>query len=245
MIVTNSTAPRWIRELARFIRLKNLVLLHGNVLDLVSYAVRRPDSGDVYWTESDIAGFLKRFLVGLGYEVVGIVDPIDGLAFADDQMEPLYREISSRKNTHSDAASTQRDPANWQGPVSRVQRARAAGTGEGSGLESVLQDVRRALRNREKASAFVFPLASRLVTSPNTFSRQERNMFTLMLKASLEAKEVIRDGERWRNVLILACDKSNDLPPFLYVGNPRARPIGVDKPSDADRTRFLKRDNSI
>lgn len=39
MIVIDQETPRWIRELERFIHVKSLLLVHGNILDLVSFPV--------------------------------------------------------------------------------------------------------------------------------------------------------------------------------------------------------------
>lgn len=43
------------------------------------------------------------------------------------------------------------------------------------------------------------------------------------------------------NILIVVCDKLNDLPAFLYLNNPRARSIHVDLPDRQDRLRFVRR----
>ena len=52
-------------------------------------------------------------------------------------------------------------------------------------------------------------------------SRQEQALFTRILSASIQAREVNRGPRRWNNVMILVCDKINDLPAFLYLDNPR------------------------
>jgi len=223
-IVFDERAPRWIRELTRFAPLHSLVLLHGNVLDLASYPVET--EGDTYWTESDIAGFLRRFLTGRGYDVVGVLDPVDGLALATDEMRQRYQALCGSGLPQE----TRSPPRNPQNP----------GRSVASGLEAEVDNIRRALRSREAANAFVIVHASRLVTSPNMPSRQETDLMLRLLKAAQEATEVVHEDGPLRNLLVLVCDKLNDLPAYLYVGNPRARAIHVDRPDATDRTRFLR-----
>ena len=65
MILIDDASPRWIRELGRFIHLKSLLLVHGNVLDMVSYQVQN-DAQRAYWTEGNLGNFFQRLLLGLG-----------------------------------------------------------------------------------------------------------------------------------------------------------------------------------
>jgi hypothetical protein len=225
MILVGAETPRWIRELDRFVHLKSLLLVHGNVLDLVSYPVQAPESERVYWTESGLRDFFQRYLKGLGYGLVGAFDPVDGLQFADSAMEPLFdRLCRSDRVSPGSAAGTRRSP-----PAGSLVE-----------VEPVVQRIAGALANRKLPSAFVLHFASRLLSAPDRLSRQEQALFTRILKASLDSREVLREGGRWNNVLILVCDKINDLPAFLYLNNPRCRSIQVDRPSAADRVRFLR-----
>ncbi|CAK0776694.1 hypothetical protein CCP3SC1_860001 [Gammaproteobacteria bacterium] len=98
----------------------------------------------------------------------------------------------------------------------------------------------RSLTNRDIPCVFVLHLASRLAVAPDRLSRAEQTLFTRLLKASLEAREVVRGKRRWNNTLILVCERPNDLPAFLYVDNPRARTIRLESPNSADRARFLR-----
>jgi MoxR-like ATPase len=219
VILIGPETPRWIRELDRFIHLKGLLLVHGNVLDLVSYPVQVPESGRVYWTESGLSDFFQRYLTGLGYAIVGAFDPVDGLRLADPAMEPRMEQACKGADTGG---------------------ARRPSSGGLADPEPAVQRMAAALANREQPAAFVLHFASRLLSAPDRLSRPEQALFTRILKASLDSREVLREGARWSNVLILVCDKINDLPAFLYLNNPRCRSIQVDRPSAADRQRFLR-----
>ena len=221
-IVMDERAPRWIRELARFVPLHSLVLVHGNVLDHVSYPVAA-DTGE-YWTESDLGGFLRRFFKDLGYDVVGVLDPVDGLTFEAEQT-----------GQQVEASDINRSPGKNRFEP-RQQKKRSAS----SSLVAAIEDIRRALRSRETACAFVIVHASRLVCSPNHLSREETEIIVRLLKATQDSAEVNREDGQFRNLLMVVCDKLNDLPAWLYVGNPRARAIHVPRPDASDRMRFFK-----
>ncbi|MEW5725989.1 MAG: hypothetical protein AB1896_22970, partial [Thermodesulfobacteriota bacterium] len=219
MILVDDESPRWLRELNRFLPLKSLLFVEGNVMDLVSFPVRREGSAEVYWTDDYLSGFLLRYLTSAGYKVVGFLDPVDGLSFPDADMEARYNELSrgaSRESglTVAPDGPTPPPPSKTPGPPPPAGGARTMDLG------AVLDGLRAAVANTQVPAAFVFNLASRLITSPGNVSPAERTLFTKVLKASLESADVFApDGRLFKNVLLLVCDKLNDLPPFLYVNN--------------------------
>ncbi len=231
MIIVNDETPRWVRELERFIYVKSLILVHGNILDLVSFPVARGDGKGHYWTENDLSNFFQRFLTGLGYEVVANFDPVEGLRFATAEMISRYVDLTGNK-VPDPKASSGSDVANRGGQRRSNDVLVDA--------NPIMEGVTRAVNNREIPCAFVFHLSSRLLDSPDHLSGRERALFTRLLKASLEAKEVLRDEQRWSNVIILVCDKINDLPVFLYLNNPRARSIHLEYPNQQERIRFFR-----
>ena len=224
MILIDDASPRWIRELGRFIHLKSLLLVHGNVLDLVSYQVRT-DGRPPYWTEGNLGNFFRRLLSGMGYEVVGQFDPVDGLTFATDDMQKRFAQLAGGQG---EARGSRSAPSRGQSSTGLVDPL------------PVVRDLAGALTNREIPCAFVFDFASRLTASPDRLSRQEQGLFTHILKASLESREVVSDKGRWNNVLIMVCEKINDLPAFLYLNNPRSRSIFLNQPGVSERSRFIR-----
>ncbi|MEW6265608.1 MAG: AAA family ATPase [Thermodesulfobacteriota bacterium] len=257
MIVVNEESPRWLKEIDRFLPLKSLLFIHGNVLDLVSFPVRRPETNEAYWTDDDLPNFFRRYLTGLGYKLVGFIDSVDGLYFPESEMERLYRDLAASRGTKPRTAAPAPSPSGNRtasapggagsaaGPVpsetqpGAVQPPARAG---GIDLNQIMPDLRAVVRNTDTPCAFVFNLASRLVATPGHFSREESGLLARILKASLECADVFApQGGQFKNCLILLCDKLNDLPPFLYVSNPRAKSIFIDKPDTLDRSRFLNR----
>lgn len=239
MIDLGAECPAWIREFSRFLPLKKLLFVYGNILDIISYPVRpRGGPSEPYWSENDLPGFFERCLLGRDYEIVAFFDPVDGLTFSNIMMEKAFNKIRSGKTPDSASGLPAPAPAP-PAPAGSLQTVRP-GKGDNN-LNRVLDDIIPVLMNKTTSCAFVFNLASRLVTSPTHLSKEEREIFTKFLKASLKAGETIQDGVMRNNVIILICDKLNDLPSFLYINNPRARSIIVPRPDTLDRTRFIQR----
>ena len=152
MIVIDQDTPRWIRELERFIHVKSLLLVHGNVLDLVSFPVARSDGDGVYWTEGELSAFFNRFLTGLGYEIVGSFDPVSGLCFADNDMSGRYQALTGGRVADAE----------------KPARPGRTGGSDDNGLidgNTVMAGVNAAVENRETPCAFVFHFSSRLLDS--------------------------------------------------------------------------------
>ena len=219
MIITDESAPRWLQEFSRFVRVKPLLFLHGNIHDLISYPIQQKESETTGWASSTLPVFISRFLGELGYEIVGDCDPVRELTFETPEMKELFKKIE-------DAA-----PKSSTSGMSRASTI--------SPWISSLDGIAAALAGNEVPSAFIIQHASRLLTSPNVLDEAQRILFTRILKASLGSRDV-GPNRKWKNLLIFICDKLNDVPPFLYLNNPRARSIRIDSPSRSERMRFFE-----
>jgi len=257
MIYIGEDSPRWLRELSRFTPLKNLIFIHGDIFDIISYPIIKEGSGETYWTESnDLSHFMERFLTDLEYEVVGFLDPVDGLRFPTEEMQIIFKKLQSGKavlppdeenkkagsvsHSQKEPPGATTDPTRLSGsssaaPAPPPRRSRPVD------LPSTLDSIRIAMSNSQIPCAFVINMASRLLSSPSHLACAERDVFTRIMKSSLVSQQVIRENKRWNNMLFLVCDKLNDIPPFMYLNNPRSRSIFVDKPDAAERRRFIKR----
>jgi hypothetical protein len=245
LITDTILCPAWIRELVRFTPLKNLLFVYGNIYDRVSYPVSEISDGKMDWTESDLYTFFNRFLTTRGYEVIGFFDSVDGLTFSGSDMADIYKRLQKGKPIDNTGYSEEQHPSNHVSASSSTascedDKKPPLKTGNTDPVQ-VIDGIRQAMANTTIPCAFVFNLASRLVTYPSNLTEDENNFFTRMLKASLFAKVVVRPNNTLNNVIILICEKLNDLPAFLYLSNPRARSIHLPKPDTNDRTRFIER----
>jgi DNA polymerase III delta prime subunit len=245
VITDTILCPAWIRELVRFTPLKNLLFVYGNIYDRVSYPVSEISDGKLDWTESNLYTFFNRFLTTRGYEVIGFFDSVDGLTFTGSDMADIYKRLQKGKPIDNTGYSEEQHPSNHVSASSSTascedDKKPPLKTGNTDPVQ-VIDGIRQAMANTTIPCAFVFNLASRLVTYPSNLTEDENNFFTRMLKASLFAKVVVRPNNTLNNVIILICEKLNDLPAFLYLSNPRARSIHLPKPDTNDRTRFIER----
>ena len=245
MIVVTEDSPRWLRELAKFTNLKNLLFVYGNVHDLVSFPIQNEESEEVRWTDSDLSGFFRRFLAGLNYEIIGWVDPVEDLSFSQPEMIDLFHRVETNKplKENDDPKRPARAPEQDAKSLPRSEKTGLFGRlcVDPPDLDKTIYRVTQVLQNTQVPSAFVFNLASRLTSTPDRLLPAERILFTRILKASLTSSEVIRDNARWKNLLILVCDKLNDLPTFLYINNPRSVSVQIDLPDREERSRFISR----
>jgi len=255
MIVVNEDSSRWLRELARFVCIKNVLFVYGNVYDLVSFPVRGEEADQMRWTESDLPGFLRRFLLGMKYEVVAWTDPVEDLSFVSPEMEALFhkvergdepddRETAAENPEKTPALPDQGRTMNQQqsgGLLSRAADKFRGGKPRAVDWETVVHRIGLGLQNTKVPCAFVIDFASRLTSSPDRLPRDERMLMTRLLKATMASREVVREDGRWNNLLVLVCEKLNDLPAFLYLNSPRARSIHIDLPDREERERFIRR----
>lgn len=246
MIVLTDDAPRWLQELARFASIKNLLFIYGNVHDLVSFPIDVPGSNEIRWTESDLPGFFRRFLMGLDYEVVGYADPVEELSFATPEMEKLFHRVETGRDPMQKELEAQETHRNGKHDTDHELQSMASPPARGHRPEPAdwsmtIRRITRGLQNGRVPCAFVVDLASRFTSSPDRLSGNELGVMTRFLKASLDSREVVRQDGRWNNLLILICDKMNDLPAFLYMNNPRARSISIEPPDRRERARFIRR----
>lgn len=236
MIVTDESAARWIRELARFLPLKNVLFLYGNILDVVSFAEKDENGRIESIVGMPLDTFLERFLHGMGYEVVGSYDPVVGLRFLEKDMESLYDGIQRPESTsgvgHREADSA--DPGSRY--QSRIPRGRAAALADSRA--TVMDGIATAIGNHRTSCAFVLNHASRLVASRNSLTTDESELFTRLYRGTLNAERTYKT--KLKNLVILVCDKLNDLPTYLYLNHPGARSICIDKPNTEERSRWFE-----
>lgn len=218
MILINQDSSRWMREMDRYRQLKHILFIHGNILDQIAYQVQKKTGDPVYWSSSLVGDFLQRYLVDCDYQVVGEFDPTQGLKFASPEMESQFQRLTGEG----------------------IERKPVMGPQALQDPDPVIRRISQVLAQREVPSAFVIQFSSHLLAGPDRLAPAEQALFTRILKASLESKEVVQAKRRWRNLLILICHKLNDLPTFLFLNNPRTNSISIERPDARERQRFFQ-----
>lgn len=212
--------PKWHRELVLFSQIKPIIVLEGNVLDIYQYPIdgNMPRGAIVRLTE-----YLHYYYLDNGYKNIVFYDSVEGFYnTCDPNMVQSYSSLvhANCKNGRIEAAF------------------KSTGNGSASWL------VREAITQSAEATVVVMNLASRYIPSPDNLTQDEVDAFSLLLKASLNAKEVRGDdGITRKNILIIVANKINDLPAWFYLQNPNVKSITIGPPSTEERDHLVRGDN--
>jgi len=185
---------KWHKELGIFSKIKPLIILEGNVLDSYQYPVRGSvPKGSIL----RLSEYLHFCFKDMGYQNIIFYDSLRGFY---NTCEEGYLE-SFAKLVESSAC---------HGAI----KADFKGGSKNDGAANI---VRKTLSQTKEASVVVMNFASRYIISPDNLEQSEVDSFTVLLQASLEAKDVktVCNGIL-KNLLVLITNKSN-LDKFLQI----------------------------
>ena len=207
--------PKWHKELEIFSKIKPLIIIEGNVLDLYSY----PEDGSIgKGTILRLTAYLHHFFRTLGYQNIAFYDSLQGF-YNDNNAEEGYLERFGRLIGQS--------PSN--GRISAKFKN-----------NRTIEWVKTAISQSEEATAIVMNFASRYIVSPDNIEQDEVDSFTSLLVSSLESADVKTDNGILKNILIMIVNKVNDIPVWFYHDNPNVKTITLPTPSKEERENFVK-----
>jgi hypothetical protein len=211
--------PKWHRELSIFSRIKPLLIMEGNVLDVYQY----PQEGNI--TKGSILrlpAYLYYFFKDLGYQTIVFFDSMQG--FYNSCADGHIAEFASITNTRVDG-----------------QYIRAEFKGKNNSASTI---VRAAVGQNQVATAIIMNLASRYITSPDSLDQAEVDSFTNLLLASLDGKDVCTGNYgTLKNIIVMIANKINDIPVWFYHDNPNVKIITIATPSKEEREQVIKGEN--
>lgn len=212
--------PRWIEEIRRYLRVKTLFILHGNIHDWLWCKLKGADENP-QWTLLPLNEILNSVLREEGYDLLCFFDISDGMYFLTEEDRGNFNRIA--------------ESSMWgQGGLS--DRA----LGQPDTAISLLCEI---LRDGSMSCASILDFSSRLVMSPAELDINERRNFVRLLKSSKEAATVRKElgGKTLllRNCMFFICDKPNDLPAWLYFNNPLAQTVEIELPTFEERRRYF------
>lgn len=212
---------KWHRELGIFSKIKPLIILEGNVLDSYQY----PEEGSTpKGSILRLPEYLHFFFKDMGYQNIVFYDSLRGFY---NTCEEGYLDNFSRLSEC---------PAE-QGYI----RADFKGASRNNGAANI---VRKALSQNREATVIVMDFASRYITSPDNMDQSEVDSFTVLMQASLDAKDVrTQSNGILKNLLILITNKANDIPAWFYLQNPNVKMITLSAPSKEEREALVKSPN--
>jgi len=204
--------PKWHRELELFTQIKPLIILDGNVLDVYQYPVEgsTPKGSIIRLTD-----YLYYFFKDAGYQDVVFYDSTIG--FYNERDHAMMETFSNLVHTKE-----------YNGTINAGFR----GVKDGSAANI----VRTALSQNKTSTVIVMNMASRYIASPDNLQQEEVDAYAALVKASLDARDVMDEKRVLRkNLLILIVNKVNDVPAWFYLQNPNVKTISIDAPSKEER----------
>lgn len=209
--------PKWHRELDIFHRVKPLIIIEGNVLDVYQY----PEEGSAgLGSVLRLTQYLHYYFRDCGYQDIVFFDSLNGITNPCEQ-EPVDR---FGKLTHS-SVDKQSIKVDFRGKNGAASLAKTAVT------------------QTEESCAIVFDFASRYIVSPDRLEQAEVDSYTMLLQASMDARDVKTEQGVLKNLIVIIVNKLNDLPAWFYLQNPNAKTISLDTPSKEEREALVKGPN--
>ncbi len=125
--------------------------------------------------------------------------------------------------------------------IKRFYKIAGENSGENVSMGRAVEVVRRAMKNCDTPTAIIMNLSSLMLTGPDHMQDAEIERFATLLLGSMQVESANSpaQGQYLNNLLFLTTHKANDLPAWLYLENPYAKVITLEKPSpDTRRTMF-------
>ena len=214
----NDYTPRWHRELEIFMRIKPIIILEGNVMDIFQYPV---DGGIAKGTFLRLTEYLHYFFLDHGFRHVAMYDHLQGFYNTSDPPQADHFAEMLNEST-----------------VNHVLPATFKGRGAKAGAL-----VRQALMDNHGATAVIMDFASRYITASDRLDQGEVDAFTQLQQAGMASRDIRTDAGMVKNLCVLLVNKLNDLPAWFYLQNPNCKAIAVSTPTREERTLFIRGDH--
>ncbi|MBR4748693.1 MAG: ATP-dependent Clp protease ATP-binding subunit [Abditibacteriota bacterium] len=217
--MTKTAVPKWHRELDIFRKIKPVIIMEGNVLDMFTY----PGAGI-----NRLRKYLHYYFRSLGYPNIIFYDSIRGFFNDTDAVSGEYVQ------KFADLIGEKGDPNALPFPFI-PQRA---------GDRSCAFAIERAMTQEKAPCAAILDLASHYTGEPGpAMQQQEIDAYTRLLRASLDSREPMIDREndkrRLKNLTVYLVNKVNDIPAWFYLDNPSVSTIHVGTPTKEERRAYV------
>lgn len=214
----NQYISKWHRELGIFCRIKPLIIVEGNVLDVYRYPLEgSTPKGSIL----RLPEYLHYYFTDLGYKTIAFYDSMQGFYNSCEEGHiQVFAELTHAKLEGSFVRSDFKGKSN-----------------------AATSLVRAAVNQNKEPIAIVMNLASRYITSPDNIDQSEVDSFTNLLLASMEGKDVRTPDGTLKNLVVMIVDKVNDVPAWFYLDNPNVKIVSIGTPSKEEREQLIKGEN--
>lgn len=210
--------PKWHRELGIFCKIKPLIILEGNVLDVYQYHL---DGSMPKGAILRLPDYLHYYFKDQGYQCIAFYNTLQGFY---THCEPGHLEEFAH--------------------ITNAENAEVLQRAEFKGRNNNAADyIRRALNQTAISTAVVMNLASRYITSPTQLDQNEVDSFTKLLLASLEGKDAKAEHGTLKNIIVMIVNKINDIPVWFYHDNPNVKVVTLGTPAKEEREELVKGPN--
>lgn len=206
---------KWHQELDQFIDIKSTFVMEGNIYDMQTYP-NKTENGEIRWDLMLLDNYIYHYLKDAGYENVIFYNHIDG----------FYNEFSKEEIDTFCGIAKQGKP-NGDNNAVKMDMCQAADI------------IRSVNQNKEHLNAIVLMMASRYVLSADNISENERDFYTKIMMSGLKKTQIKTDNGFKNNLLFVICEKSNDIPVWLYLDNPMVKNLTINEPDKATREHFI------
>ena len=215
----NDFTAKWHKEQDIFDKIKPVLILEGNVLDRFQYPV---DGAMPRGSILSLAEYLYYHFTDKGYDSIVFYDSIRGFhnRYNENCLQDFATLVEARIDNH-------RIVADFKGKEKTASSM-----------------ISNALIQNKNATVVIMDYASRYISSPTNMEQSEIDGFTVLLQASMEAKDVKTERHGiLKNLLILLVNKVNDIPAWFYLENPNVKTILLKTPAKEEREELVKGNN--
>ena len=210
---------KWHKELSIFCKIKPVIVLDGNVLDMYQYP---EDGATMKGSILRLTDYLHYFFVDKGYKDIIAYDSLQGFynSTNPEMVDSFAKLLGLSSSNHIIPASF-----------------KTAGKGTAPDI------IKSALNQTESPVAIIMNMASRYIPSPDNLTQEEVDSFAAIINASLTSKDVKTENGILKNIVVFILNKINDIPAWFYLQNPNVKSINISTPSTEEREILVKQDN--
>ena len=206
---------KWHQELDQFLDIKSTFILEGNIYDIQTYPTNL-ENGEIRWDLMLLDNYIYHYLKDAGYVNVVFYNHIDG----------FYNEFSKAELESFCEIAKIGKPSGENDNV-KIDMCEAADV------------IRSVNQNKETLSAIVLMMASRYVLSADNISENERDFYTKLMMSGLRKTQISTENGFKNNLIFIVCEKSNDIPVWLYLDNPMVKSLIINEPDKVTREHFI------
>lgn len=230
--------PKWMREFECFIKIKNCIVVEGNIYD--EYP-RMNDEHTECESFLNLNNYIHKLMTENGYNVC-FYDPVNGFYNKSSQksaVAALSELMENIEPSGDDEKALVHDYNEMKESANQIRKSGQQETNISCNTLKASEYIKHMVMYNEQPSVFCVNFASRTLSDPNRMQEAERTIFMNFMYAAMNSKKGIIDGVKHSNLIILVVDKLNDVPTWFYLDNPNVKNILLPTPDKQMRTSYI------